>query len=112
MYVPFRKKNDIINIFIKLVVIISLLDLILLRQNIIIFLLYLLGDLIRMNEILDEDISQRDAWSQQDGATPLMFTAMMGRLDMVQLLVEKGCDVNKQDTVSGWTALMQATYHG
>ena len=65
-----------------------------------------------MIEILDEDLSQRDACSPQDGATPLMFAAMTGRRDIAQLLVEKGCDINKQDTVSGWTALMQATYHG
>lgn len=31
---------------------------------------------------------------------------------MVQFLVEKGSDLDKQDSVSGWTALMQATYHG
>lgn len=65
-----------------------------------------------MREILTEDLTQRDACSPQDGATPLMFAAMMGRLDMVQVLWEAGCDINKQDTVSGWTALMQATYHG
>ena len=41
-----------------------------------------------------------------------MYAAMMGRVDMVQLLVEKGCDLDKQDAISGWTALMQATYHG
>ena len=70
------------------------------------------GDFMRMKEILDEDLTQRDACSPQDGATPLMFAAMMGRLDMVQLLVDKGCNINQQDKVSGWTALMQATYHG
>jgi hypothetical protein len=41
-----------------------------------------------------------------------MFAAMTGRLDIAQLLVEKGCDINKQDRISGWSALMQATYHG
>ena len=74
--------------------------------------LHFAGDIHRLKEVLDKDVTQRDACGPQDGATPLMFTAMMGRLDMVQLLVEKGCDINKQDTVSGWTALMQATYHG
>ena len=73
---------------------------------------YFPGDLHRMREILEKDITQRNACGPQDGATPLMFAAMMGRLDIVQLLVERGCDINKQDTVSGWTALMQATYHG
>ncbi|KAH3776758.1 hypothetical protein DPMN_178190 [Dreissena polymorpha] len=58
------------------------------------------------------DVSQRDTCSPQDGATPLMFAAMTGRLDIAQLLVERGCNINKQDNISGWTALMQATYHG
>ncbi|XP_014781976.1 ankyrin repeat and SAM domain-containing protein 6 [Octopus bimaculoides] len=70
------------------------------------------GDLERISQILKEDKIQVDACSPQDGATPLMFAAMMGRLDIVRQLVENGCDPNKQDTISGWTALMQATYHG
>ena len=73
---------------------------------------YFAGDLTRLKEILEDDIMQRDACSPQDGATPLMFAAMTGHLDIVKLLVEKGCDINKQDPISGWTALMQATYHG
>ena len=64
-----------------------------------------------MRECLDADPSQVDACSPQDGATPLMFAAMMGRLDMAHLLVERGCNINQQDSISGWTALMQATYH-
>ncbi|XP_013379306.1 ankyrin repeat and SAM domain-containing protein 6 [Lingula anatina] len=70
------------------------------------------GNLQRVKEILDEDISQVDAFSPGDGATPLMFAAMTGRMDIAQLLVEKGSDVNKQDCISGWTAIMQALYHG
>ena len=67
-----------------------------------------------MRDILSSDPKQCNSYASQDGATPLMFAAMMGRIDIVQLLVECGqeCDINKQDTVSGWTALMQATYHG
>ncbi|BFZ13265.1 hypothetical protein BsWGS_16304 [Bradybaena similaris] len=70
------------------------------------------GDIQRVREVLDQDSSQKDAYSPEDGATPLMFAAMTGRLDIAELLVMKGCDVNKQDLISGWTALMQATYHG
>ncbi|XP_064641008.1 ankyrin repeat and SAM domain-containing protein 6-like isoform X2 [Lineus longissimus] len=70
------------------------------------------GDIQRMKEILAQDPTQRDACSPHDGATPLMFAAMTGRFDMAQMLIEKGCDIDKQDTISGWTALMQATYHG
>lgn len=70
------------------------------------------GDIYRVRDILEEDNSRVDASSVQDGATPLMFAAMTGRLDIAQFLVERGCDINKQDNISGWTALMQATYHG
>lgn len=76
------------------------------------FSLLFLGNLVRIREILARDITQRDACSPQDGATPLMFAAMTGRLDIAQLLIENGCDMNKQDVISGWTALMQAIYHG
>uniref|UniRef100_A0A3Q2QU64 Ankyrin repeat and sterile alpha motif domain containing 6 n=1 Tax=Fundulus heteroclitus TaxID=8078 RepID=A0A3Q2QU64_FUNHE len=47
-----------------------------------------------------------------DGASPLMMAAVSGQLEVVQLMVEKKADVDKQDSVHGWTALMQATYHG
>lgn len=70
------------------------------------------GDIKRIRAILDQDLSQRDACSPEEGATPLMFAAMAGQLDIAQLLVERGCDMDKQDRISGWTALMQATYHG
>ena len=48
----------------------------------------------------------------EDGATPLMYAAIGGHLSVVQLLIARGADINKQDRASGWTALMQATYHG
>ncbi|MEE6508321.1 hypothetical protein FKM82_020347 [Ascaphus truei] len=41
-----------------------------------------------------------------------MIAAVTGKLELVQLLVDKNADVNKQDSVHAWTALMQATYHG
>lgn len=65
-----------------------------------------------MSDILAADRTECDVCSAQDGATPLMFAAMGGHLEIAKLLVENGCDVNKQDFVSGWTALMQATFHG
>jgi len=73
-----------------------------------IIIIFRLGNLDRVREILTEDITQRDVLSQPEGATPLMYAAMAGRLDIAQLLVESGCDVNKQDTDSGFTALLQA----
>lgn len=41
-----------------------------------------------------------------------MYAAMGGHLPTVQLLIQNGADVDKQDKASGWTALMQATYYG
>ncbi|XP_023236596.1 ankyrin repeat and SAM domain-containing protein 6-like isoform X2 [Centruroides sculpturatus] len=46
-----------------------------------------------------------------DGATPLMYSAMLGYLHIVQLLIKYGAELDKQDTVNGWTALMQAVFH-
>jgi ankyrin repeat protein len=73
---------------------------------------FVLGNIDLVKAILAQDVMQRDACTMQDGATPLMFAAMLGHLEIVRLLVEYGCDINKQDTISGWTALMQATFHG
>ena len=47
----------------------------------------------------------------EDGATPLMYAAMLGHQECCQLLIEIGCDVDKQDDVNGWTPLMQAIFH-
>lgn len=41
-----------------------------------------------------------------------MYAAMVGHSAIVQLLIQNGADVDKQDKASGWTALMQATYYG
>ena len=60
--------------------------------------------------LLDDDPKQCNATSS-DGATPLMIAAMLGRHDIAELLVQRKADLDKQDTKSGWTALMQATLH-
>ena len=70
------------------------------------------GDISRVREILLTDNSQKDYCVPQDGATPLMYASMSGRIDIAMLLVENGCDINKQDKISSWTALMQAIFHG
>lgn len=64
-----------------------------------------------VKEILEEDPTQVNS-SNQEGASPLMIAAVSGQLEVVQLMVEKNADIDKQDGVHGWTALMQATYHG
>ncbi|XP_072416697.1 ankyrin repeat and SAM domain-containing protein 6-like isoform X2 [Chiloscyllium punctatum] len=70
-----------------------------------------LGSYQLVKEILDEDGFQANV-TNADGASPLMIAAMTGQLDLVQLLSERNSDIDKQDGVHGWTALMQATYHG
>ncbi|KAM8881222.1 ankyrin repeat and SAM domain-containing protein 6 isoform 1-T1 [Synchiropus picturatus] len=70
-----------------------------------------LGNSQLVKEILEEDPAQVNT-SNQEGASPLMMAAVSGQLEVVQLMVEKNAEIDKQDAVHGWTALMQATYHG
>ncbi|XP_021497177.1 ankyrin repeat and SAM domain-containing protein 6 isoform X1 [Meriones unguiculatus] len=70
-----------------------------------------MGNFQLVKEIADEDPNHVNLVNA-DGATPLMLAAVTGQLPLVQLLVEKHADMDKQDSVHGWTALMQATYHG
>ncbi|KAI4806696.1 hypothetical protein KUCAC02_017510 [Chaenocephalus aceratus] len=70
-----------------------------------------LGNSQLVKEILEEDPTQVNS-SNQEGASPLMIAAVSGQLEVVQLMVDKKADIDKQDGVHGWTALMQATYHG
>ncbi|XP_026362357.3 ankyrin repeat and SAM domain-containing protein 6 isoform X2 [Ursus arctos] len=70
-----------------------------------------MGNCQLVKEIADEDPNYVNLVNG-DGATPLMLAAVMGQLPLVQLLVERHADIDKQDSVHGWTALMQATYHG
>uniref|UniRef100_A0A8D2JQ74 Ankyrin repeat and SAM domain-containing protein 6 n=1 Tax=Sciurus vulgaris TaxID=55149 RepID=A0A8D2JQ74_SCIVU len=70
-----------------------------------------MGNFQLVKEIADEDPNHVNLVNG-DGATPLMLAAVMGQLPLVQLLVERHADIDKQDSVHGWTALMQATYHG
>uniref|UniRef100_A0A8C0ZUZ7 Ankyrin repeat and SAM domain-containing protein 6 n=1 Tax=Castor canadensis TaxID=51338 RepID=A0A8C0ZUZ7_CASCN len=70
-----------------------------------------MGNFQLVKEIADEDPNHVNLVNG-DGATPLMLAAVTGQLPLVQLLVERHADIDKQDSVHGWTALMQATYHG
>ncbi|XP_072854576.2 ankyrin repeat and SAM domain-containing protein 6 [Pogona vitticeps] len=70
-----------------------------------------MGNFQLVKEITDEDPAQANVIND-DGASPLMIAAVTGQLSLVQLLVSKNVDIDKQDNIHGWTALMQATYHG
>ncbi len=62
----------------------------------------------RLIESESVDINKRD----EDGATCLMFAAMRGHAAIAELIVDRGADIDAQDDISGWTALMQAIYYG
>ncbi|XP_031564068.1 ankyrin repeat and SAM domain-containing protein 6-like isoform X2 [Actinia tenebrosa] len=68
------------------------------------------GDIQGLRELLEMSETDVNA-TDEDGATPLMFASMRGHLNVAHLLIEKGCNINSQDKISGWTALMQATYY-
>jgi ankyrin repeat protein len=51
------------------------------------------GDADWLGDLLDEDASLVDAWSE-DGAQPLHFAAFFGRLDAVKTLLVRGADAN------------------
>ena len=48
---------------------------------------------------------------RKDIHKPLTLAAKSGCLDMVELMIQEGCDVNAKDD-SGWNALHFASYHG
>ncbi|KAL8194191.1 UNVERIFIED_CONTAM: hypothetical protein K2H54_003674 [Gekko kuhli] len=70
-----------------------------------------MGNFQLVKEITDEDPTQVNIVND-DGASPLMIVAVTGQLPLVQLLVSRNAEIDKQDNAHGWTALMQATYHG
>lgn len=45
--------------------------------------------------------------TDSSGASPLMFAAVIGNVDIIKKLVEKGAVLDLQDSANGWTALMQ-----
>ena len=48
---------------------------------------------------------------RKDIHKPLTLAAKSGCIDMVELMIQEGCDVNARDD-SGWNALHFASYHG
>lgn len=68
------------------------------------------GDLSLVQNKLSEDVNvdQRDA----AGRTALMVAAENGRLQIVNLLLSKGADLNAHDNRFGSTAVMLAAYSG
>ncbi len=60
------------------------------------------GDRERVRAILDSDDGLANQ-SDESGATPLHYAALNGNRQIVQLLVERGADINRTDSQSGAT---------
>jgi len=50
--------------------------------------------------------------SSKDGATPLMSASLGNFIDVVEVLLQGGADINQASPLSGWTALMVACQQG
>lgn len=47
-----------------------------------------------------------------DEATALTYASINGNIELVQILIRLGADLNAKDKIHGWTPLMQATFYG
>jgi len=65
------------------------------------------GDYDALRMALDKDPAAANR-TDEHGASPLMFAAMRGHLAAAELLVDRGANLDVQDGVSQWTALMNA----
>eukprot|EP00795_Rhopilema_esculentum_P001786 gene1786-16273_t len=69
------------------------------------------GKYDKVKEILQnfgKEVNAQDG----DGATALIYASMKGHAEIVDLLIRKKADLDVQDKVTEWTALMQATCNG
>ncbi len=64
------------------------------------------GDLDHVATFLSDSTLDVNA-SDSSGGTALMLAAACGHADIVELLIRLSADVDAQDSVNGWTALMQ-----
>jgi len=67
------------------------------------------GNVERVKELLSKEDTNVDM-QDDEGATPLILAAIGGHFTITQLLIGLGANLNHQDKVTGWTALMQATF--
>jgi uncharacterized protein len=56
-----------------------------------------IGDVDRLQSLLDEDRPLANAWSE-DGFTPLHFAAFFGHPEAAKLLIERGADLEARST--------------
>ena len=67
------------------------------RSDLDVFEAAAIGDVGRLQELLDADASLAAAWSE-DGFTPLHFAAFFGHPDAARLLAERGADIEARST--------------
>ncbi|XP_048507375.1 uncharacterized protein LOC105688466 isoform X3 [Athalia rosae] len=67
------------------------------------------GDVPRLARLLDDAVKPLP---DESGSAPLQRAAAEGHLDVVELLLEHGADIGKQDTVHGNSALHEASWRG
>lgn len=69
------------------------------------------GDLARVEQQLNNGVNVDLPTDTYDGSTPLMVAAEEGRTEVVQLLIERGANLNHTDN-HGCTALINAAWYG
>lgn len=69
------------------------------------------GDAARLAGLLHADATHIDA-TDENGCTALQRAAADGHVEVVQLLLQHGCDPNKQDHLHGNTAAHEAAWKG
>lgn len=67
------------------------------RSDLDVFEAAAIGDVDRLRELLDQDSSAANAWSE-DGFTPLHFAAFFGHPVAAKLLTERGADLEARST--------------
>lgn len=70
-----------------------------------------IGDTAKIKSLLQKVPSLSNYADPDDGVTPLMIASMLGFVEILDILISSGADLNAQDTKNGWTPLMYAVFH-
>src|SRR5688500_9199243 len=73
---------------------------------------FILGDLNRMEKVLQQNGNRANAVEPGTDSTALMFAVLCGHAKAVSLLLKYGADVNFQERRHGWTALLLSVLVG
>lgn len=70
-----------------------------------------IGNTAKIKSLLQKVPSLSNYADPDDGVTPLMIACMLGFVEILDILISSGADLNAQDTKNGWTPLMYAVFH-